>query len=115
VLLALSILQATLWSAWTMQHKFFHSLVKLRMDISVGNLSRDEGVHLLHSPNLIFCIEEDEKVHVWQSALLVFNGVYQSCNLPIVTLADLLQEGLLLLIEYASHQVWTVHSTLPYI
>jgi hypothetical protein len=42
VLFALSILQATLWTARAMQHEFVHSLIELRVNISVRYLGRDE-------------------------------------------------------------------------
>jgi hypothetical protein len=97
-----------------MEHVFFHSLIELGVDISIRDLSRDEGVYLFHSANLVIWFQEDEKVHMRQTTLLIFNGVHQSCHLSIVAFANLLQQGLLLLIEYASHQVWTVHSSLTY-
>jgi hypothetical protein len=112
---ALSIVQATLWSARAMQHVFFHSLIELGMNISVRNLGRDEGVDMLYSADLIVWFQEDEEMHVRQTVFLIFNGVHQSCNLAIVAITNLLQESLLFLIKYASHQVWTVHSTLTYI
>jgi hypothetical protein len=42
VLFALSILQAMLWTIRAMQHEFFHSLIELRVNISVRYLGRDE-------------------------------------------------------------------------
>src|SRR5258708_27088566 len=111
---ALSILRAMLWTARAMQHVFVYSLVELGMDISVRNLGRYEGVDLFNGVYLMIWFKEDEEMHVRKTMLLIFDGVDQSCDLSIVAFMNFLQESLLLLIEYASHQVWTVHSVLTY-
>jgi hypothetical protein len=115
MLLAKSILQATFWSAGTMEHEFADGFIELWMDVLVRNLGRDEGVDLLCSMYLGLWLKKDEEMHVGETALLIFDGVHQSSNLSKVAIANLLQESLLLLVEYASHQVWTIHRGLTFI
>jgi len=111
-LLAKAILQAAVCIAGTMEHEVRDSLIELRMDIWIRNLGRDEGVDLLWGAYLALFMEEDEEVHVRKATLLIFYGVDQSSDLSIVAIANLLQEGLVLLIEHSSHQIRTVNSSL---
>jgi hypothetical protein len=111
-LLTEAILQTAICIAGTMEHEVRDSFIELRMDICIRNLGRDEGVDLLWCAYLALFMEEDEEVHVRKATLLIFNGVHQSSNLSKVAISNLLQEGLVLLIEHSSHQVRTVNSSL---
>jgi len=111
-LLAESIDHTTICIARTMEHEVPHSFIELRMEMLIRDLGRDEGVNLLSSTYLVLLLKEDKEVHVRKTTFLIFNGVDQSSNLAIVAIMNLLQECLLLLIKDASHQVWTVNSTL---
>ena len=80
--------------ARTMEHGFGDGSMELGMDLGVWNLSRDNGINLFHIMNLVWLLQEDQEMHMRKTMLLVFNGVDKASHQAIVTIMNLLEQGL---------------------
>ena len=78
-----------------MEHEFGDGSMELGMELGIWNLSKDNGINLFHIMNLIWLLQEDQEMHMRKTTLLVFNGVDKASHLAIVTIMNLLEQGLL--------------------
>jgi hypothetical protein len=97
-----------------MEHALSDSRVKLWVDIGIRKLSRNDGIHLLHSPDFVLLLQEDEQMHMRKYTLLIFNSVHKTGHLPIIAIMNLLEQCLLFGIEDTCDYIELVHSCLTW-
>jgi hypothetical protein len=100
--------------ARTMKHGSGDGSMELGMDLGIWNLSRDDGINLFHSTNLVWLPQENQEMHVRKTTLLVFNDVDKASHLAIVAITNHLEQGLLFGMEYPCDQIRPIHSSLTY-
>ena len=108
------VLNTSLRRTRTMKHGFGNGSMELGMDLGIWNLGRDDGINLFHSTNLVWLLQKNQEMHVRETTLLVFNGVNKASHLAIVTITNLLKQGLLFAMENPCDQIRPIHSSLTY-
>ena len=95
-----------LWTTGTMKHVLCDTVMKLRMEDRVRDLSMDNGISMVGVMNLVCRLEEDEEVHVGQATLLELNGVDRSSDFTKqTTFDDVMQQSILLLVKDMGNNV----------
>jgi hypothetical protein len=96
----------------TMKHVLCDTVMELRMEDRVRDLSMDNGIDMVGVTNFVCRLQEDEEVYVRQATLLELNGVDTSSDFTKQTTSDIMQQSLLLLVEDTGNNVRTICSSL---
>lgn len=92
-------------TTWPMNHDLLYYFEELWFCLGVWPVGADAGVNVGVGGELENIFEEDEEVHVWESALLEFDGVdLRDRSAKDAILHDVLEEGVLLQSKHASDE-----------
>jgi hypothetical protein len=95
-------------TTWTMEHVLCDTVIELGMEDRIRELCMDNGINMVGVTNFVCRLEKDEEVDVGQATLLELNGVDTSSYFTKQTTFDIIQQGILLLVEDTCNNVRTI-------
>jgi len=100
-------------TTWSMNHDLLYYFEKLRLCLGIWPVRTDAGIDSIHRVELMLLLEENEEMHMWESSLLEFDGIY-FCDWPTknAILHDIVKEGFLFQPKHPSNEVRAIRGFL---
>jgi hypothetical protein len=95
-------------------HVLLDQLKQLWLSILIRHLSRQQGIHIIWSAQLVVRVEKENHVHVRKATLLELNGVNPSHHYTKTASLDVSNQAIHLGMEDANHQVRAISCSLTF-